>query len=143
MKMNSKKIISLAIVSFIFLVYMTACVSGGLPKNIEENQIYPQGTIIKAKVIDTSNNEKTVLLEKQDTEFLVHTLKISKKEISKSGYDSGLVELNITFTDSVIQLIRQDDEYIYYVFHNNKINGICYRIQSKDLSRFILSKVDS
>lgn len=139
---RNKKITTLTLLIFcILFIFMTGCIKGGTPKNISENDIYPKGDISNAKVFDTSNNEKSVSLNKEDTQYILQTLKNSKKDLV-TEYEDGLDELNIAFTDSVIQLVRKDDETIYYVFHNNKINGICYKINSKDLSKFIL-KVSS
>jgi len=128
-------------ISCILFIFMIGCIKGGTPKNISENEIYPKGDLSNAKVFDTYHNEKAVSLSKEDIEYILQTLKNSKKDLV-TEYESDLVELNITFTDSVIQLVRKDDETIYYVFHNNKINGICYKINSKDFLRFI-SKVSS
>ncbi|HEX2925548.1 MAG TPA: hypothetical protein VHP38_04730 [Ruminiclostridium sp.] len=139
---KERKLILISVLISIIFLSFTGCVSGGLPKNISENDIYPKGAVIKAKTFDTSGNEKVISLSKKEAEYIVHTLKASGKEV-KSEYESDLTELNITFTDSVIQLIRRDADTIYYVFHNSKINGICYRVQSKDLSLFISSKVGS
>lgn len=139
---RNKKITTLTLLIFcILFIFMTGCIKGGTPKNISENDIYPKGDISNAKVFDTSNNEKSVSLNKEDTQYILQTLKNSKKDLV-TEYEDGLDELNIAFTDSVIQLVRKDDETIYCVFHNNKINGICYKINSKDLSKFIL-KVSS
>jgi hypothetical protein len=141
-KENERIVSSIALITFILLVFMMGCAKGRIAQNISEDAIYPKGTVSKAKVFDTSRNEKIISLNRDDAEFLVQTLKCSEKELDKSGYEDGMVELNITFTDSVIQLVREDDKTIYYVFHNKKINGICYKIHSKDLSQFIL-KVSS
>jgi hypothetical protein len=140
-KRNKKITTATLFIFFILFTFMTGCIKDGTPKNISENEIYPKGDISSAKVFDTSHNEKAVSLNEEDIEHMLQTLKNSKKDLV-TEYDSGLLELNITFTDSVIQLVRKDDETIYYVFHNNKINGICYKINSKDLSDFI-SKVSS
>ena len=140
-KINKKITTATLLIFCILFIFMTGCTKGGTPKNISENEIYPKGDISNAKVFDTSNNEKSVSLNKEDTEYILQTLKNSKKDLV-TDYEGGLVELNIAFTDSVIQLVRKDDETIYYVFHNNNINGICYKINSKDLSKFIL-KVSS
>jgi uncharacterized lipoprotein YehR (DUF1307 family) len=142
---GNKKIttLTLLLILCILFIFMTGCTKDGpyksssTPKNISENEIYPKGDISNAKVFDTSHNEKAVSLNKEDAEYILQTLKNAKKDLV-TEYDSGLVELNITFTDSVIQLVREDDETIYYVFHNNKIDGICYKINSKDLSKLIL-----
>ena len=139
---GNKKITTLTLLIFcILFIFMTGCIKGGTPKNISENEIYPKGDISNAKVFDTSHNEKSVSLNKEDTEYILQTLKNSKKDLV-TEYEDCLEELNLSFTDSVIQLVRKDDETIYYVFHNNKINGICYKISSKDLSKFLL-KVSS
>lgn len=140
-KRNKKLTTTILFISCILFIFMTGCISGGKSKNISENEIYPKGDLSKAKVFDIYHNEKVALLSNEATKFILQTLKNSKKELA-TEYDSGLAELNITFTDSVIQLVRKDDETIYYVFHNNKINAICYKISSKDLSKFI-SKVNS
>lgn len=143
MEKRFKKISILALfISFILLIFLTGCTKGDKPKNISEDEIYPKEDMTSAKIFDTSHNEKAVSLSKEDIEIILKTLKNAKKELI-TGYDDGnLVELNITFKDSVTQLVRKDDETIYYVFHNNKINAICYKINSKELSKFIL-KVSS
>ena len=143
MEKNNKKISPVALfISFILLVFLTGCAKGDTPKNVSENDIYPKEALTSAKIFDTSHNEKSVSLSKENIEFILKTLKDTKKELINGYDDNGLVELNITFEDSVIQLVRRDDETIYYDFHNNKINGICYKINSKELSEFI-SKVSS
>lgn len=140
-KINQKLTPVTLLIFCILFIFMTGCTKGGTPKNISENDIYPKGDLSKAKVFDTCNNEKVVSLSKEDTEYILKTLKNSKKDLV-TEYDAGLMALNISFTDSVIQLVRKDDETIYYVFHDGNINGICYKINSKDLSKLIL-KVSS
>jgi hypothetical protein len=137
----NKKITTATLIIFCIIFIFIGSIKSGTVKNISENEIYPKGDMSKAKVFDTYNNEKAVSLNKEDTEYIVQKLKNSKKDLV-TEYEEGLVELNIAFTDSVIQLVKKDDETIYYAFHNNKINGICYKINSKDLSKFIL-KVSS
>ena len=155
---NRRITISILLISCILFTFMTGCQNDGgaiksvsmdkvypkgvIPKNISKDEVYPRGDIVKAKIFDICHNEKTVSLNNEDIKFILQTLKDCKKESSDTGYGGGMVELNITFTDSVIQLVRKDNETIYYVFHNGKINGVCYKIQSKDLSQLI-SKVSS
>ena len=123
--------------TFICLIFAAGCSKGGTPRNISDDEVYPRGNISTSKVFDKSHNEKLISLSKNDAEFIVRTLKDSKKELV-TEYEDGMIEMNITFTDSSIQLLRKDEETIYYVFHNNKINGICYKIRSIELSKFIL-----
>jgi hypothetical protein len=128
---------SVVLIIFICLIFTTGCSKGGITKNISNDEIYPKGNISTAKVFDKSNNEKFISLNRDDAEFIVQTLKDCKKELV-TEYESGMVEMNIQFTDSTIQLLRKDDEIIYYVFHNSRINGVCYKIRSEKLSKFIL-----
>lgn len=121
-KRNKKLTTTMLFISCILFLLMTGCISEGTPKNVSENDIYPKGDIRSAKVFDTSNNEKAVSLNKEDMESILQNLKDPKKALV-TDYESGLVELNITFTDSVIQLVKKDDETIYYVIHNKKIDG--------------------
>lgn len=128
---------SVVLIIFICLTFTAGCSKGGITKNISNNEIYPKGSITTAKIFDKSNNEKFISLNHDDTEFIVQTLKDCKKELV-AEYESGMVQMNIQFTDSTIQLLRKDDEIIYYVFHNNRINGVCYKVRSEELSKFIL-----
>lgn len=140
-KINKKLTSATLLIFCILFIFVAGCAKGVTPKNISENSIYPKGDLSKAKVFDTCNNEKVVSLSKENMEYILQTLKNSKKDLV-TEYDVGLMELNISFTDSVIQLVRKDNETIYYVFHDGNINGICYKINSKDLSNLIL-KVSS
>ncbi|MDV3428977.1 MAG: hypothetical protein LIR50_18455 [Bacillota bacterium] len=138
MKKESRVILKLIfLTAFICLIFTAGCSKGGTPKNISDDEVYPRENIITAKVFDKSHNEKLISLNKNDAEFIIQILKDSKKELV-TEYQDGMIELNIQFTDSAIQLLRKDDETIYYVFHNSKINGICYKINSKELSKLIL-----
>jgi hypothetical protein len=136
---SNKRIITVALfISYILFIFLTGCSKGVTTKNVSENDIYPKEALTSAKIFDASHNEKAVSISNEDIEFILKTLKNAKKELINEYDDNSLVELNITFKDSVIQLVRKDDETIYYVFHNNKINGICYKIDSKELSELIL-----
>ncbi|QAA32132.1 hypothetical protein [Clostridium manihotivorum] len=135
---RSKMITTATLLIFcILFISVTVYIKSGTSKKNSENEIYPKGDISNSKVFDSSHNKKAVSLNKEDAKYILQTVKDSKKDLV-TEYEGGLVELNISFTDSVIQLVRKDDETIYYVFHNNKINGICYKINSKNLSKFIL-----
>ena len=133
---------SITLTIFIFLIFTLGCslkVGGNSKKAILAEEIYPIGNIKTAKTFDEFHNEKVVTLNQNDVEYIVQIIKSSDKELVAS-YDST-VELNILLTDSTIQLVRKDNEIIYYVFHNKEINGICYKIHSKELSEWILKFV--
>ena len=132
----------MALLILICLIFISGCYSsGGNPKTISNEEIYPIGTINTAKIFDKFHKEKVVTLNQNDFEFIMKIIKSSDKKLITS-YESGdILELNISLTDSTIQLVRKDSEIIYYVFHNKKIDGICYKIHSKELSEFILKFV--
>jgi len=109
---------------------------GGQPKNINEDKIYPEGDISEAKIFDRLNNEIKIVLTQEDIDFIVQTVKDCDKELVQE-YEEGMVEINVALSDSTIQLLRKDNETIYYVFHNKTYNGVCYKVQSKELSDFI------
>ena len=141
MKMKKRGVMSsITLIIFIFLIIASGCSKGGNSKEgILNGEIYPIGIIKTAKIFDEFNNEKTVVLNQKDVEYIVKTVKNSDKELVNS-YDSAM-ELNILLTDSTIQLVRKDSEIVYYVFHNGKIDGITYKIHSKELSEWILKLV--
>jgi len=133
---------SIALVILICLIFTAGCSSKGAnPKNISNEEIYPIGTINTAKMFDKFHKEKVVALNQNDFEFIMKIIKNSDKKLIASYEPEDTVELNISLTDSTIQLVRKDSEIIYYVFHNKKIDGICYEIHSKELSEFILKFV--
>jgi len=137
---KKNKVLATSIIVFIFtcLIFTLGCSSkGSTPKNISNKEIYPNGTINTAKILDQFHTEKAVTLNQKDFELQLQIIKSSEKKLIRSYESEGVVELNITLTDSTIQLVRKDSEIVYYVFHNKKINGICYEIQSKELSEFI------
>ncbi|WP_160680356.1 hypothetical protein [Clostridium sp. C8-1-8] len=94
----NKNITTAALIIFcILFIFIIGSIKSGTAKNISENEIYPKGDLSKAKVFDTYNNEKAVSLNKEDTEYIVQTLKNSKKDLV-TEYEDGLVELNIAET---------------------------------------------
>lgn len=131
---------SITLIIFIFLIITSGCSKGGNSKEaILNGEIYPIGIIKTAKVFDEFHNEKTVILIQNDIEYILQIVKNSDRELVNS-YDNAM-ELNVSLTDSTIQLVRKDSEIIYYVFHNGKIDGITYKIHSKELSEWILKLV--
>ena len=138
--MKTKKrgvVTSITLIIFILLIITSGCSKGGNSKEaILDGEIYPIGIIKTAKIFDEFHNAKAVILNQNDIEYIVKIVKKSEKELVNS-YDND-VELNVSLTDSTIQLIRKDSEIIYYVFHNGKIDGITYKINSKELSEWIL-----
>ncbi len=131
----------LILISLICLVILSGCAKGlNSKKAISNEEIYPNGEIKVAKIFDELNNEHEVELTANDVEYIVEIIKDSDKELVAS-YDSA-VELNISLTDSTIQLIREDDATVYYVFHNRNINGVCYKVASKELSEWILNIIE-
>ena len=139
---NKKRVLasSITLIIFICLIFTSGCSKGGNSKKaILDGEIYPSGNIKAAKMFDEFHNEKTVTLNQNDVAYIVQIIKSSDKELVNS-YDNAM-ELNVSLTDSTIQLIRKDSEIIYYVFHNKKIDGICYKINSKELSEWILKIV--
>lgn len=88
---RNKKITSSALLIFcVLFIFVAGCAKGDTPKNISENNIYPKEDLTKAKVFDTPNNEKVVSLNKEDREYILQTLKNSKKDLV-TEYESGLV----------------------------------------------------
>ena len=132
----------MSLVILICLISISGCSSkGGNPKNVSNEDIYPIGNINTAKMIDKFHKEKVITLNQNDFEFIMKIIKSSDKKLITSYESEDTVELNISLTDSTIQLVRKDSEIIYYVFHNKKVDGICYEIHSKELSDFILKFV--
>jgi hypothetical protein len=136
-KTKKRGVVSIILFIFIFLIITSGCSKGGNSKEaILNGEIYPIGIIKAAKIFDASNNAKTVILNQTDVEYILQIVKNADKELVNS-YDNAM-ELNISLTDSTIQLVRKDSEIIYYVFHNGKIDGITYKIHSNELSEWIL-----
>ncbi|HHX59972.1 MAG TPA: hypothetical protein GX707_04410 [Epulopiscium sp.] len=138
---GKRNMVSLILISLICLSIIAGCSKGVNSKSaISTEDIYPDGDIKAAKIFDELHNEKEVTLNRNDIDYIVQIIKGSDKELV-TDYGSA-VELNISLTDSTIQLIRKDNEVVYYVFHNNKINGVCYKIDSKELSEWVLNFIE-
>lgn len=132
----------LILISLICLVILSGCAKGlNSKKAIANEEIYPIGEIKAAKIFVELHYEHEVELSGIDVEYIVEIIKKSDKELVTS-YDSA-VELNISLTDSTIQLIREDNEIVYYVFHNRNINGVCYKVTSKELSEWVLNIIEN
>lgn len=129
-------LISIMLVGIIVVIF---CIK---LNDTENKDIYPKGHINNVKIFDLSNKEIQIVLSQEDINYIIQTLKKSNKELSQ-GYDSGMYEVNIDFSDSTIQLLRKDIDTVYYVFHNWNYNAICYKVQSKELSEYINKIIDS
>jgi len=132
----------LILISLICLLIVSGCAKGLNSKEaIANEEIYPSGEIKVAKIFDELHYEHEVEISRNDIENMVEIIKDSEKELVTS-YDSA-VELNISLTDSTIQLIIEDNETVYYVFHNRIINGLCYKVASKELSEWVLNIIEN
>lgn len=129
-------LISIMLVGIIVVIF---CIK---LNDTENKDIYPKGHINNVKIFDLSNKEIQIVLSQEDINYIIQTLKKSNKELSQ-GYDSGMYEVNIDFSDSTIQLLRKDKDTVYYVFHNWNYNAICYKVQSKELSEYINKIIES
>lgn len=110
-----------------------------IPKTISSEDVYPKGNFKEAFIFDKQNKEKPIILSQDDADNIKKILKDANKETG-DGYNTGLMELHITFSDSTIELFRSrsDSETIHYIFHSTKINAINYEFKSKELSDIIL-----
>jgi hypothetical protein len=122
-------ILLIGIILLILLIY-------NAPAKIDEDEIYPKGNITNSKIFDSSNNEIPISITQGDVNYIIQTIKKSTKEL-EHGYESGMIEINITLTDSTIQILVKDSETVYYVFHNKTYNAVCYEVQSKELCSYL------
>ncbi|WP_040949113.1 hypothetical protein [Gorillibacterium massiliense] len=140
---------NLAKTSFLFLfilpiLFSAGCAEGGKPQvSTVVEGIYPTGTIRSAKIIDQARQEKAVALQQQDLDYIVELIKQSAKQQDGSMNANNMAELNVTLTDSAIQLAKRDQSTLYYLFQSEKSGVICYKIQSEQLSTFLSILFDS
>jgi hypothetical protein len=134
-------VLLLAFSIIVCLAINTGCSKGvNSEKDIANEDIYPIGDLESAKIIDKLNNEKEISLNQTDIEYIVKVVKESDKELVTT-YDSA-VELNISLSDSKVQLIRQDYGTVYYVFHNSEINAVTFKVSSEELSEWIFKLIE-
>lgn len=126
------------LISLMCFAILFGCAKGiNSKKAIENGEIYPIGEVKRAKIFDEQRSENEVNITATDIEFIIAQVKKSEKE-EVTEYDSDM-ELLITFAYSTIQIIGEDEKSVYYVYHDGKINGICYQVHSQELAEWLLN----
>lgn len=137
MRKRMYKVTSLILISSMCLAILFGCAKGiNSKKAIENGEIYPIGEVKGAKLFDEQRRENEVDIKATDIDFIIAQVKKSEKEVV-TEYDSDM-ELHITFADSTLQIIRENEKSVYYVYHDGKINGICYQVHSQELAEWLL-----